>query len=139
MSEESTDLSTEVVAGPEIESTADQEAGEFASKIMLRAASLTGAKIDRGAFLRTEVRKRFPEIDADLAVSTTLIQAGVFPSDLDALALAVIEFEAQKCAASSFVAGILGGIAIAGTIPADLAQYFAHVMHVEQKPAYLYG
>ena len=26
-----------------------------------------------------------------------------------------------------------------GTIPADLAQYFGHVMRVEQKLAYLYG
>ena len=37
------------------------------------------------------------------------------------------------------MSGIPGGAAMAATVPGDLVQYFAHVMRVEQKLAYLYG
>ena len=138
MSEKSDELPVETAAEHAV-LPSDSDAEEFAEKIMARAASLTGVKIDRGSFLRSELKKRCPEVDADYAVETTPLEAGVSPSDIDAIALAVVDFETQKCAAISFLAGIPGGVAMAGTIPADLAQYFAHVMRVEQKLAYLYG
>ncbi len=115
------------------------EVDEFANRIIKRAASLTGVAIDRGTFLRTELKRRCPEVDADAAVASTPIEAGVSPGDLDAIAIAAIEFETRKCAALSFAAGIPGGLALVGTVPADLVQYFAHVMRIEQKLAYLYG
>lgn len=117
----------------------EQDAEQFAYEIMKRAASLKVVKIDRGEFLRTTIKKHCPEVDATLAVASTPIEAGVTPRDLDQIALDVIEFETKKCAGLSFLAGIPGGVALAGTVPADLAQYFAHVMRVEQKLAYLYG
>lgn len=119
--------------------TDEQEAEAFAAAIMKRAASLKVVKIDRKAFLKSEIKKRFPRVDANRAVATSPIEAGVSPTDLDALALDVIDFETKKCAGLSFLAGIPGGIAMVGTVPADLVQYFAHVMRVEQKLAYLYG
>ena len=117
----------------------EQDAEQFAYEIMKRAASLKVVKIDRGEFLRTTIKKHCPEVDATLAVASTPIEAGVTPRDLDQIAIDVIEFETKKCAGLSFLAGIPGGVALAGTVPADLAQYFAHVMRVEQKLAYLYG
>ena len=117
----------------------EQDAEQFAYEIMKRAASLKVVKIDRGEFLRTTIKKHCPEVDATLAVASTPIEAGVTPRDLDQIALDVIEFETKKCAGLSFLAGIPGGVALAGTVPADFAQYFAHVMRVEQKLAYLYG
>lgn len=138
MSEKNDELSPELAVERTAPST-DADAEEFAAKIMARAAGLTGVRIDRDSFLRTELRKRCPEVDADYAVETTPLGAGASPADIDAIATAVIDFETQKCAALSFLAGIPGGVAMAGTVPADLAQYFAHVMRVEQKLAYLYG
>lgn len=132
---EDTSIEPEPVGG----TAQEREAEELANRVMRRAASLKGVKIDRGVFLRAELKKRFPEIDADFAVATTPIEAGLAPRDLDELALDVIDFEVKKCAALSFAAGVPGGFAMAGTVPADLAQYFAHVMRVEQKLAYLYG
>lgn len=117
----------------------EQDAEQFAYEIMKRAASLKVVKIDRGQFLRTTIKKYCPEVDASAAVETSPIEAGVSPRDLDEIALNVIDFETKKCAGLSFLAGIPGGVALAGTVPADLAQYFAHVMRVEQKLAYLYG
>lgn len=80
-----------------------------------------------------------PDIDANLAVETTPIAAGVSAGDVDKMARMVIDFETKKCAGLSFLAGMPGGLALVGTVPADLAQYFVHVMRVEQKLAYLYG
>ena len=137
MAERDAELPVDAAAEPE--SPRDEEMEEFVSKSMARAASLTGVKVDRGVFLRTELKKHCPEIDADLAVETTPLEAGVSPADIDSLALEAIDYETKKCAAISFLAGIPGGVAMAGTIPADLAQYFGHVMRVEQKLAYLYG
>lgn len=117
----------------------EQEAEQFAYEIMKRAASLKVVKIDRGQFLRTTIKRYCPEVDASVAVETSPIEAGVSPRALDEIALDVIDFETKKCAGLSFLAGIPGGVALAGTVPADLAQYFAHVMRIEQKLAYLYG
>lgn len=137
MSEKDAKITADVAVGQEIPSDKDME--EFVAKMMARAMGLTGVKIDRGTFLRTELKKHCPEADADLAVATTPLEAGVSPSDIDSLALGVIDYETKKCAAISFLAGIPGGVTMAGTIPADLTQYFGHVMRVEQKLAYLYG
>ena len=135
------EVTTEVVEGSEHEvlTSDEQDAEQFAYEIMKRAASLKVVKIDRGEFLRTTLKKYCPEVDASMAVETSPIEAGVAPRDLDEFALNVIDFETKKCAGLSFLAGIPGGVALAGTVPADLAQYFAHVMRVEQKLAYLYG
>lgn len=131
------ELATEGPAG--LTASSDSEAEELAKNVMARAASITGVKINRTAFLRAEIKKRYPEVDADEAVSSTPLNAGISPTELDKWALDVIEYETKKCAAISFLAGIPGGVAMAGTIPADLAQYFGHVMRVEQKLAYIYG
>lgn len=126
-------LKTEVIP------TNEEEAEELAKAIMQRAASLKVVKINRGDFLRSEIKKRFPEIDADFAVETTPAETGIAPEDLDRMAIDVIDLETKKCAGLSFLAGIPGGLAMVGTVPADLAQYFAHVMRIEQKLAYIYG
>lgn len=126
-------LKTEVIP------TNEEEEKEFAKAIMQRAASLKVVKINRGDFLRSEIKRRFPEIDADFAVETTPAETGIAPEDLDRMAIDVIDLETKKCAGLSFLAGIPGGLAMVGTVPADLAQYFAHVMRIEQKLAYIYG
>ena len=47
--------------------------------------------------------------------------------------------EAGRVAGLSALAGIPGGLVALGTIPADILQFFAHALRVEQKLAYLYG
>ena len=135
----SANASAAIPGSPIGQSRHNDEAEEFAYAVIRRAVSLTGVKIDRAAFLRAELKKHSPSTDPDLAIATSPISAGAAPQEVDAAARAVIDFETRKCAAISFAAGIPGGIALAGTVPADLAQYFAHVMRVEQKLAYLYG
>ncbi len=115
------------------------EAEEFASKIIKRAASLKAVKINRERFLRSELKKHCPDIDMNLALEQSPSVAGVPARVIDEIAVETIDLETKKCASLSFLAGLPGGVALVGTVPADLAQYFAHVMRVEQKLAYLYG
>ena len=124
---------------PKGESIDDDEAEKLASAIIKRAASLKAVKIDRDRFLRVELAKYCPEVDSEVAIAQSPIVAGVSPQVLDRIAVDAIDLEVKKCAGLSFLAGIPGGVAMVGTVPADLAQYFAHVMRVEQKLAYLYG
>lgn len=124
---------------PDEETATEDEAEEFANKIIRRAASLRAVKIDRDVFLRTELKKRCPNADIERALETTLAEAGVPAEVIDEIALSAVDFETKKCAALSFLSGIPGGTALAATVPADLAQCFAHVMRIEQKLAYVYG
>lgn len=57
------DVNLSADAAVENEAPTDDEMEEFVGKIMARAASLTGVKIDRGIFLRTELKKHYPEIN----------------------------------------------------------------------------
>ena len=115
------------------------EAERFARELVRRSASRSGVRIDRAAFFRTELPKYNAEIDVDEAIDGNPIAAGMTAEQIDRAARDVIEFETKKCSALSFAAGLPGGLALAGTVPADLVQYFAHVLRVEQKLAYLYG
>ena len=55
------------------------------------------------------------------------------------IAAHVIRNEAAKVTAISAAAGLPGGFALLGTVPADLAQYYGHVLRIVQKLAYIYS
>ena len=58
---------------------------------------------------------------------------------LGKIADASIRHETSKVTALSAAAGLPGGFALIGTIPADAAQYLAHMLRIAQKLAYLYS
>lgn len=123
----------------EIHAEQVNETADFYLEVMRKAASLNAVKVDREKFLRLELGKLRSDNDLDKEIAETPIAAGFSPHQIDKLAVDSIEFETKKCAAISTLAGIPGGLAIAATIPGDVAQYFMHVMRIEQKLAYLYG
>lgn len=123
----------------EIHAEQVNETADFYLEVMRKAASLNAVKVDREKFLRLELGKLRSDNDLDKAIAETPIAAGFSPHQIDKLAVDSIELETKKCAAISTLAGIPGGLAIAATIPGDVAQYFMHVMRIEQKLAYLYG
>ena len=73
------------------------------------------------------------------AIATNPASAGIPVEIINRIASSCINFEAVKVSTFSFGAGIPGGLAMAATIPADLMQYYAHVLRIMQKLAYLYG
>ena len=117
-------------------SEAEQQAVEFLKKVV----RVPGVRISRDDFLRQELRERgVPEEVIRRAIDTNPAFAGISLADLDRLADQVISYETNKSAAISFAAGIPGGFAMLGTIPADLTQYYVHAFRIVQKLAYLYG
>ena len=118
------------------QSEAEQRALEFLAKVV----RVPGVRINREEFLRQELRKLHMGDDAIArAIDSNPLLAGVSLTEIDKLAEEAISYETNKSAAISFVAGIPGGFAMLGTIPADLMQYYAHALRIMQKLAYLYG
>ena len=116
------------------------EAQKFLIDFMKKIIRLKGVRIDRAHFLRSELKKKgVSNFDVDFAVSTTPVTAGICESIIENVAKEVIDFETKKSTALSFAAGLPGGAAMAGTIPADITQYYVHAFRVMQKLAYLYG
>ena len=117
---------------PEVE----QRALDFLAKVV----RVPGVRINREEFLRQELRKLHMGDDAIArAIDSNPLLAGVALTQIDKLAEDAISYETNKSAAISFVAGIPGGFAMLGTIPADLMQYYVHALRIMQKLAYLYG
>lgn len=131
------DISLENVAVDEDIPMSEEE--EWAYKILRRAATLKGVTIDRETFLRTELSKKCPPDVVEDAIATNTQSAGVSLEIMDELADAAISLETRKVSGLSALAGLPGGLAMFGTIPADIVQYFAHSLRIEQKLAYLYG
>ena len=100
---------------------------------------LKGVRIDREKYLRTALKKRYPADMVEKAVKYNPAYAGIPVEEINKIAKAAIKYEATKVTAISFAGGIPGGLAMAGTIPADIAQYFGHILRILQKLVYLYG
>ena len=133
------DMQPEAIGG---ELTADQrsEAERHAVEFLKKVVRVPGVRINRDDFLRQELRERgVPEEVIRRAIDTNPAFAGIPLAELDRLAEQVISYETNKSAAISFAAGIPGGFAMLGTIPADLTQYYVHAFRIVQKLAYLYG
>lgn len=106
----------------------------------LRAtAQMPGVRIDREAFLRSELKRFCSDDQIARAITTTPAEANIPLAVIDQIANSVIKYETGKVTTISAVAGIPGGFAAFGTIPADVAQYYGHLLRVVQKLAYLYS
>ena len=89
------------------------------NSVLRTALLLPGAKVDRKAFLQRALSKHVTEKVLQSAIDTSPAKAGV--------------------SSVSFASGLPGGWWIAGTVPADLTQFFWHSLVMLQKLAYLYG
>ncbi len=108
-------------------------------KTLKAAMNMPGVRIKRTDFLHKELSKRYPDQVVELAISKNPAYAGIYVSDIDKIAKSCIGIETKRVTAISTGAGIPGGLLMIGTVPADLAQYFAHIVRVLQKLVYLYG
>lgn len=103
------------------------------------AMNVPGVQIKRSEFLRKELSKYFKKPIVDLAIEKNPASAGISINQLEKIAKSCIKYETNKVTMISAVAGIPGGLAMLGTVPADMAQYFAHIIRILQKLIYLYG
>lgn len=108
-------------------------------QVISSATKVPGVKINRDDFLAEEFSApKYNEFRKSI-IAIGPINAGISKEDIKKHAKGIINFETTKVTALSTLAGIPGGLAMIGTIPADLAQFYAHVLRVIQKLMYLYG
>ncbi|WP_336018418.1 hypothetical protein [Fusobacterium polymorphum] len=107
--------------------------------MLVEATKFPMVKIDRELFLRKELRDRYTKEIVEKAIQYNPAYAGICVEDINKIAKSCIAAETIKVTTISAAAGLPGGLAIIGTIPADLAQYFGHILRILQKLIYLYG
>lgn len=121
------------------ENTVVESGGAPFTQLLEAVVRLPGVRIDRTAYLRAALRPYCPENQVERAVATTPATAGVPKAVLDKVAAAAIRLETTKVTGLSAAAGVPGGFALVGTVPADMAQYLGHILRLTQKLAYVYS
>ncbi|AQQ52261.1 hypothetical protein [Planococcus lenghuensis] len=112
---------------------------ELFVSVLKNALKVPGVKIEREKFLKNQFNKHYSSEVIELAIQQNPASAGIPTEVIDKIAKACIRNETRKVTSISAVAGIPGGLAAFGTVPADIAQYYGHVIRVLQKLVYLYG
>lgn len=107
--------------------------------VLVESAKLPMVKIDRELFLRKELRDKYSQEIVEKAIQYNPAYAGICVEDINKIAKSCIIAETTKVTALSAAAGLPGGFIMIGTVPADLAQYFGHILRILQKLIYLYG
>ncbi|MBT1091690.1 hypothetical protein [Streptomyces sp. Tu102] len=109
------------------------------SAVLVGSAKLPGVRIHREAYLRRALARYCSEDEIRKAIAETPAAAGISIDVLDRAANDSIRYETTKVSALSAAAGLPGFMALPATVPADMAQYFGHMLRIAQKLAYLYS
>ena len=109
--------------------------------LIASAVKIPGFRVNRESYLRKELShySAGESIDINLAIETSPIDAGVPMQFLDRQADSTIRNHLIVTAGVSALTGLPGGLAMAATIPADLAQFYRNALVCAQELAYLYG
>lgn len=116
-----------------------ESSGNKFTQMLYATAKMPGVRIDRKAYLRNALKRYCTEEQLAVAVTESPAAAGIPPSIISQVARSAIKYETSKVTGISAAAGIPGGLAMVGTLPADAAQYLGHMLRIAQKLAYLYG
>ena len=108
------------------------------NKALKGAMAIPFVKVDREAFLRKELRIYCDYEQLNIAISESPTKV-LSKSQISKIANGCIKYHLTLVCSASALAGLPGGWALAGTIPADIAQFYAHVFALTQKLLYLYG
>lgn len=113
--------------------------GSKFTDVLEAAARLPGVRINRGAYLRKALKRYCTEDQIERAIAESPASAGVPVKVITDVANTSITYETTKVTGISTLAGIPGGLAMIGTVPADMVQYIGHMLRIAQKLAYVYG
>lgn len=103
------------------------------------AAKLPGVRINRATYLRAALKRHCTEEQIERAIAESPAAAAISLKVITEVANISIAYETSKVSTISTIAGIPGGFAMVGTVPADAAQYVGHMLRISQKLAYIYG
>ncbi|MDR2406361.1 MAG: EcsC family protein [Deltaproteobacteria bacterium] len=98
-----------------------------------------GIKINRRDFLDVNFARYCDFDKLNTLYEKGTAAAGINIEYMDKVAASAIKFHTNFSTITSFALGIPGGFALFGTVPADLIQFYFHIMQLAQKLAYVYG
>ena len=107
--------------------------------VIIMGLKVPGIRINRANFLQSELKKNYPQEVIDDAIAHNPLHAKIPLEAIDRIADEVIKYERACVSGISAALGAPGGIAMAATIPADIAQYYGYMLRATQKLLYLYG
>lgn len=108
-------------------------------KLLNVSMKIPNIRVDRTTFLRVNLSKHCSEEQVNNAINTTPAMAGVADKTIAKLSKGAISYHRNIIMALSFASGLPGGWWMAGTVPADLAQFYYNCIKLTQKLAYIYG
>lgn len=103
-----------------------------------KAIQIPGVKVNRNEFLVSV----FKDADNDVRekiLNEGPIAAGYSKEEIKRMAKRIVNERTLTSSGLSFAAGLPGGIAMAGTIPADTIQFYGIALRLAQEISYLYG
>ena len=106
-------------------------------KVIKASTKLPFVQVNREEFLRKELSAYYKDQQQLEAIidGRRLIDQRV----LDRLVNGCINYHTTVVTSVSALAGVPGGWALAAAVPADIAQFYGHVLCLAQKVMYLYG
>lgn len=107
--------------------------------VIFMGLRVPGIRVNREQFLRKELQSKCTPEVIENAVSSTPLRAGIPQELINRIADEVIQYERVCVSGISAALGMPGGVAMAATIPADIAQYYGYMLRATQKLMYLYG
>ncbi|WP_353986756.1 bacteriochlorophyll 4-vinyl reductase [Lactiplantibacillus plantarum] len=107
-----------------------------ALNVLNESLKLPFIKVDRSDFLTKTFSNKIDDMPKLFKEGP---QAFFSKEELDRIASNVINSNVLKSSSISFASGLPGGVAIAATIPADMAQFYGYSLKLAQEISYVYG
>ena len=107
--------------------------------ILRTSLNFNHCRVDREEFLKEALKENCSDDAIGKAILTSPIESEIPRYVIADIAREISNQHLIKVTGLSFAAGLPGGLAMAGTIPADLIHFFVNAIKVAQKMAYLYG
>lgn len=117
---------------------AENNSVELWNKVLKTSMSIPFVKVDRAEFLEKELSKFCTPMEVITAVNDSPVEV-LSKKEIDKLANSCINYHLTLVCGASALMGLPGGWWMAGTIPTDLTQFYAHILALTQKLMYLYG
>ena len=108
------------------------------NKVLSNSLNLPFVKVDREEFLNKELSKFCTPMEVMTAIDDSPLRV-LNKKEIDKLANQCISYHLTMVCGTSALMGLPGGWWMAGTIPADLTQFYGHILSLMQKLIYLYG
>lgn len=107
--------------------------------VIIMGLKVPGVKINREEFLKKEFSRYYDEKTVNEIIKHNPAYENIPFNKIDEIADDVIQYERLCVSGISTALGMPGGIAIAATLPTDIAQYYGYMLRAMQKLLYLYG